>query len=95
MMKELIEDKQFDKNLNRLFSCFQTMNIWKNKDKKLEKLDRKCQESQEDQGMVEDMEVMELEMEVMENMKVIIVKTIIKNQRVTQTMVEIMNIQEG
>lgn len=45
--------------------------------------------------MVEDMEVMELEMEGMENMKVIIVKTIIKNQRVTQTMVEIMNIQEG
>lgn len=44
--------------------------------------------------MVEDMEVMELEMEGMENMKVIIVKTIIKNQRVTQTMVEIMNIQE-
>lgn len=33
-------------------------------------------------------------MEVMENMKAIIVKTIIKNQRVTQTMVEIMNIQE-
>lgn len=44
--------------------------------------------------MVEDMEVMELEMEGMENMKVIIVKTIIKNQRVTQTMVEIMNTQE-
>lgn len=44
---------------------------------------------------MEIMEVLEDMVEVMENMKVIIIKAITKNPKGTQAMVEIINIREG